>query len=187
MSHAMVEEYKKLRDSMTGKYWKSVAPDHPKPSFPKQLSNLPMDGLIDLMAQFTEWHSFAVEQCGIADADRKFAENLYKMLKKKKTEELQSAPALDSAKKKETKKYEFDAIVDTDPEVKKAYEKWVFKESAYSMEEGYRDSIERLCFVLSRDLTRRMKGEELSGRRERFGTPEAERGDDDSFDFAGGV
>ena len=170
---SLVDNYKKKKEEIQNRYG-SMKPDQDKPPrFPGKLSCLSDEEIIDQMSIFTEWQVYAGVNAGESDADRKFAENNYKKLKKEKMEGLLTTKY---AGKKDVKKFELEAEADSDSEVMAMQEKFSFNESAYSMEKSYKEGFERLCFVLSRELTRRMKSAESQVRKEGLGYRDEESG-----------
>src|SRR3972149_5251450 len=166
---AMIDRYKALKKNVVERYGKIEAPKD-KTRFPGNLSSLSDDEIVNWLAHYTEWQGYAGGQAGEADADRKVAESLYKNEKSRALARL--------AGDKKVRKFELDADIDNDPEIQKLKERWQYHEAAYSLENSYKDGFEKYCFVLSRELTRRLKGEEARFRKDKFGDQEDSKGYD---------
>lgn len=162
----LIDKYKAKKKEIQKRYGSMKPEDDKPPRFPGKLSGLSDEEIIDYMSIFTEWQVYAGVNAGEADADRKFAENNYKRLKKEKMDDLLSTKY---AGKKDVKKFEVEAEADADPSVFEIQEKFTFNESTYKMEKSYKEGFERLCFVLSRELTRRFKSAEAQVRKESLG------------------
>lgn len=167
MSKSIEEMYREAKAAAKAKYG-DIVPSYEKPVFPGDLSALSDERIVDLLAQFASWQAYAATQAGEADADRKFAETMLKQVRQEKTFEVQQKMAA-VASAKDIKKYTVDAEVDGDPEVVKWRDKYAIREAAYKMESSYRDAFEKYCFVLSRELTRRISNNEMQGRSDKMG------------------
>ena len=186
---SLLDDYNKLEDRLKKKYGNRKPTTEP-PSFPRSLSNISDEELIDLLGAFAEWQAFAGVEVGMIDGNRKHHENMYKKKKREKSKEVQKNAS------KDAKKYEIDTEVENAPEVLTEMEKMSYYEAAYKQELSYKEAFERYCFVMSRELTRRLKSQEYQVRKERFGylddsydnsenTPEKDGDIGESFDFDG--
>lgn len=162
-----MERYEEMKAKVKGKYG-SLTPGMAKPKFPGKLSKLSDEALIDLLAQYAEWQAFAGAETGEADADRKFSESALKARRKERMLEVEQEWR-DAGKDLKNKKYLIEAEVEQDEEITRLAEKSAMHESAYKLESSYKDAFEQFCFVLSRELTRRLGSEEAHVRKERQG------------------
>ena len=186
---SILDQYEGLEARLVKKYGNRQPAGEP-PIFPKSLSQLSDEDLIDNLAIFAEWHAYAGIEVGKVDANRKHHENRYKKKKREKSKDIQAA----RSGNKDTKKYEIDTEVENVPEVLEEMEKMSYYEAVYKQELSYKEAFERYSFVLSRELTRRKDSQEHKMRAERMGyaddsynsgdsTPEQELGE--AFDFEG--
>ena len=162
---SILDQYGGFEGRLEKKYGSVKPGDNEAPRFPKSLSKLSDDELIDLLGKFAEWHAYAGVEVGKVDANRKHHENMYKKKKREKSKDIQASRKGD----KDTKKYEIDTEVENDPSVLDEMEKMSFYEATYKQELSYKEAFERYCFVLSRELTRRMKSQEYQVRKDRLG------------------
>ena len=143
------------KEEVRRKYHKPPQPDC-KPMFPKRVSDLSNEELMDLYGDFTQWEVFAVSEVGELDYDRTIAENAYKRLKAKKMfEAMEDIKEELGGKTKDMKKYDVEGRVESDSEVAEAKKKWNELDARYKLERSYLDAYSRNTAALSRDLTRR--------------------------------